>query len=108
MAHKIAVTLIDDLNGDEASENVRFGLDGKDYEIDLNEENASALREFLSDYIDAGRRVPKNTKGRAKSPRSSGDPEAAKMRKWAQENGYAVSSRGRISAEIREAYENSK
>ena len=40
MAQKIQTLLIDDLDGSEAEGTVRFGLDGADYEIDLNAEHA--------------------------------------------------------------------
>lgn len=36
---------------------VRFGLDGTDYEIDLNTQHAQQLREALTAYVKAGRRV---------------------------------------------------
>jgi hypothetical protein len=37
MAHKVVVTVIDDLDGTSAAETVSFGLDGVGYEIDLSE-----------------------------------------------------------------------
>ncbi|MDP9696140.1 UNVERIFIED_ORG: hypothetical protein J2X79_003719 [Arthrobacter globiformis] len=36
MAQKRVVILEDDLDGSEASETMKFGLDGREYEIDLN------------------------------------------------------------------------
>ncbi len=47
MAQKIQTLFVDDLDGSEAEGTVRFGLDGTDYEIDLNAENAQALRDAL-------------------------------------------------------------
>ena len=44
MAQKIQTLFIDDLDGSEAEGTVRFGLDGAEYEIDLNAEHAQALR----------------------------------------------------------------
>ena len=44
MAQKIQTLLIDDLDGGEAEATVRFGLDGAEYEIDLNAEHTEALR----------------------------------------------------------------
>jgi superfamily II DNA or RNA helicase len=35
-------------------------------------------------------------------------PSAAELRTWAKHNGYQVSDRGRVSAEIREAYRTSR
>ena len=48
MAQKITVTLEDDLDGGPADQTVRFGLDGAEYEIDLNASNATAFREQLA------------------------------------------------------------
>ena len=36
MAQKVQILLLDDIDGTEASETVQFGLDGANYEIDLN------------------------------------------------------------------------
>lgn len=57
MAQKINVILVDDIDGSEASETVRFGLDGASYEIDLNQANAAALRDSLALYVGSGRRL---------------------------------------------------
>ena len=40
MAQRVVVTLFDDIDGSEAAETIAFGLDGKSYEIDLNQTNA--------------------------------------------------------------------
>ena len=37
MAQKVQTLLIDDLDGGEAETTVRFGLDGTEYEIDLED-----------------------------------------------------------------------
>ncbi len=102
MATRTSVHLEDDLTGGEADESVTFGLDGKQFEIDLNEKNASELREILAPYIAAGRGM-RTSRGNG---RSAGNNEAdpATIRAWAQSNGLEVSSRGRVSRELREAY----
>lgn len=43
MAQKVQRLFIDDLNGSEADGTVRFGLDGTEYEIDLNTEHAKQV-----------------------------------------------------------------
>ncbi|MFG2893786.1 Lsr2 family protein [Streptomyces sp. Pv4-95] len=107
MAQKVQVLLVDDLDGGEADETVTFSLDGKSYEIDLTTANAAKLRESLADFVKAGRR----TGGRASSGRgkaraaAGGTQDTAKVRAWAKENGYNVNDRGRVPADIREAYE---
>ena len=44
MAQKIQTLFIDDLDGSAAEGTVRFGLDGTEYEIDLNAGHAKELR----------------------------------------------------------------
>ena len=55
MSRRTIVQLEDDLSGGAADESVTFALDGRSFEIDLNEKNAEALREALAPYIAAGR-----------------------------------------------------
>jgi hypothetical protein len=95
------VELIDDLTGKTADETLTFGLDGRLYEIDLSASNAEKLRRVLAKFVLAGRRQT-TVKATSRTPRVASD--AAEIRAWAVANGYEVSSRGRVSAELREAY----
>lgn len=98
------VILTDDMDGSDASETLRFALRGTEYEIDLSAKNAAKLDKALSPYVAAARKTGRKGTGRhAAANGSAGD--ASKMRAWAIENGYAVGPRGRISADIRAAYE---
>jgi hypothetical protein len=99
MATKVLTTLQDDIDGSAAVETVRFALDGVEWEIDLSERNANRLRNSLSDFIAHGRKV-----GGKRGNSSSSDVDSKLIRKWAEANGIAVSSRGRISAEVVEQY----
>ena len=56
MAQKVKIILIDDLDGGEADETVKFGLDGTQYEIDLSSAHADELRNALATYVSAARR----------------------------------------------------
>ena len=47
MSSKVLVVLEDDLDGSKASETVTFALDGTQYEIDLNDQNAQAHAGWL-------------------------------------------------------------
>jgi hypothetical protein len=58
VAQKIQTLFIDDLDGSEAEGTIRFGLDGAEYEIDLNAEHAQALRNVLARYVHAARYLP--------------------------------------------------
>jgi hypothetical protein len=112
MAQKVTVQLVDDLDdspipgGDGRT--VEFSFDGSSYEIDLSNDHVDAFREALSDYIAAARKIggARRAGGSAqKAPAKRGNSaDLAKIREWAQENGHTVSSRGRISAAVQEAY----
>ncbi len=108
MAQKVKVLLIDDLDGSEADETISFAVDGVSYEIDLNSAHAAELRETFAKWIGHARKVGgrRSTPRRSSSTSSSGSRggDTAAIREWARANGYQVSDRGRVSAEIREAY----
>jgi hypothetical protein len=50
--------LIDNTGPLEASETVRFGVDGRAYEIDLSARRASELRSMVGRYIRVARKIP--------------------------------------------------
>jgi hypothetical protein len=105
LARKIHVQLIDDLSGEDAQETVRFSLDGADYEIDLSAGNAAELREALARFVSHGRRVRSASVSRRGRTVAIGREETQKIREWAMANGYSPSSRGRISQDIKNAYD---
>jgi hypothetical protein len=102
MAQKVNIVLVDDIDESEAAETVTFGLDGTNYEIDLNKKNAAALRDALAPYVGHARKLGGRRGGRRTS--SAGGPTAREIREWARENGWDVPDRGRVAAEVREAY----
>lgn len=106
MAQKVNIILVDDLDGGPADENVKFGLDGANYEIDLSAENAAELRSSLEKFVAAARKASGGRAARTKTtPPAGRSHDSAQIRQWARENGYSVNSRGRIQAEIQEAYQ---
>ena len=102
MAQKIQTLFIDDLDGSAAEGTLRFGLDGTEYEIDLNEKHAEALREALARYVSAARRVS----GAARRPARTGrrapatGPNTTEVREWAKAQGIEVKDRGRVPADL--------
>jgi hypothetical protein len=68
MAQKTETVFTDDLDGSRADTTVRFGLDGIQYEIDLNAAHAEALRAAFEPYIRVGRQLG-DTTGRASRSR---------------------------------------
>ena len=114
MAQKVQIILEDDLDGSEATQTVSFALDGTNYEIDLNDENAEKLREALAPYLGHARKVSTGTARRGRragsssgsgSAGSNDGPSPAEIREWARANGHDVPERGRIPADVRQAYE---
>ncbi len=103
MAQKVSVQIVDDIDGSEPADTVFFALDGVSYEIDLNAEHAADLRNALAPYIGHARRVVKARTGSRRTSQTG--PSAVEIREWAQAQGLKVSSRGRISAELREQYD---
>jgi nucleoid-associated protein Lsr2 len=116
------IRLVDDLDGESADETVEFAIDGKNYEIDLSKDNAGKLRDALADYVSAARRAGGRRRGSSSSNgagtssasaaagtapkgRTAIDREQNQaIRDWARKRGMKVSDRGRIPAEVLEAY----
>ena len=104
MARQTTVTLVDDLDGSEAEEQVEFSVDGRAYEIDLSTVNASRLRDALAPYISAARRT--GARRAAVAPARAGSDRAQNqaIREWAIAQGMKVSERGRIPTNVLTAY----
>lgn len=112
MAQKVTVQLVDDLDDSPITagdgRTVEFAFDGSAYEIDLSNDNVDKFRDAISDYIAAARKVTGRRSGSSTTPKAApkrgNSEELAKVREWAKENGYEVSTRGRISTQVQEAY----
>lgn len=102
MAQRVEVLLIDDLDGSEAQETVKFGLDGANYEIDLSGEHAEELRAELRGWAERARKTGRRARA---GQRVDLGPSPQVVRAWARANGYQMSNRGRVAAEVREAYD---
>lgn len=110
MAQKVLVQLVDDLDGTSSNDisTVTFGLDGVTYEIDLNENNASNLRNHLAEFISAARRTGGRVRrggGAAGGGTGRNREQTQAIREWAKKNGHEVSDRGRIPAAVIDAFE---
>ena len=108
MKHE-TVVVTDDLDGSEGASTILFALEGRAYQIDLNEENAEELRDKLAMYIQAGRLVGRGTNRplplsvAARSNRN--DPSyVARLKAWARDNNYQVPARGRVPRTVVAAY----
>ncbi len=109
VAQQTTTTLVDDLDDTlAANETVAFGLDGTDYEIDLNAEHATALREDLATWVDHARRTSgRSRRFPARTPqRTAANREhTVAVRDWARRNGHEISDRGRIPTAVQEAFD---
>ncbi len=104
MAQKVQVLLVSDVDGSAATETVEFGLDGTEYEIDLNSKQAEGLRGgIVAECIRHGRKVSGKSRrgGRTRGPVL----DTVAIRNWARENGYEVRDRGRVPADLVAKYQ---
>lgn len=112
MARRTVTYLVDDLDGTEIGEGATatsFSLNGVTYTIDLSPSNAAKLDEALEPFIEKAKRT--GTASTSTRRRSGGAANSAQflssVREWANSNGYTVGERGRVKAEIIEAYRSS-
>ena len=110
MARKIVHQLVDDIDGTlldvGEGETVHFSVNGVAYEIDLTNSHAEDLRAALAPYIEAGRRASGSSASRSSAPRrrATSNSNTVEIREWAKSQGMKVSERGRIAADVLEAY----
>ncbi|MBY6382450.1 Lsr2 family protein [Rhodococcus erythropolis] len=107
--------LIDDLDGkpidDGFGERVQFSYQGSDYMIDLRPTNVDKFNAALEPFVKVAEKVGKARRGRkadvtAKDTGSGRSKEQLQaVRDWAVKNGYDVAPRGRVNAEILDAFD---
>lgn len=113
MAERIVRHLIDDLDGSEipegGGERLEFSLRGVAYQIDLSSANVAKLDKALKPYVAAAMKVRNARPARGTKVANGNSPaskeQLAAIREWARKNGHDVSDRGRIKAEVVEAFE---
>jgi len=108
VAQKVSVTYACDYDQREIQRGQhrlrRFSIDGRDYEIDLclkhSERFDEAIGRFTVHARKASAPVVRTTRRTAAHRKHS-----AQVRAWAKANGFAVSERGRIPADVVGKYE---
>ncbi|WP_194913213.1 histone-like nucleoid-structuring protein Lsr2 [Catenulispora rubra] len=107
MAKRTIEVFHDDLDGTEGAKTVKFGLDGKSYEIDLSGKNETALRKALEKYVDAATQVTSSpaTSGRRKYGTGPVRRDTKHIREWLRDQGVEISDRGRIPTDLMKRYE---
>ncbi|MEO3936695.1 Lsr2 family protein [Dermatophilaceae bacterium Soc4.6] len=105
MARTVIEQITDDLDGSADASAVTFTYDGTEYTIDLSTKNKTAFDKLMKPYIGAATKVVGRRGSPRKGPRSAGKRvDLSAVREWAAANGYEVSARGRVKAEIVDAY----
>jgi nucleoid-associated protein Lsr2 len=102
MAQRTQVLYVDDIDGSEAEGTVRFSFGGTDYEIDLNKEHADQFAEAIAPFVAAARKISPSRRQVRGARR--GRHDLSKVRVWAREQGFKVSDRGRIPADVLAKY----
>lgn len=106
MARKEVIQYFDDLDhtplNADSVHTVKFSYTGTDYVIDLSADNAERLNSAFAPWVDAATRV--GTRHLSSSlVESRHDLDA--VRRWARENNFMVSRRGRVARKILDAYD---
>ena len=108
MAQKIQTLFIDDIDGGDAEGTVRFGLDGTDYEIDLNAKHTEDLHNALASYLAHARRVGGTARrGAPRGSRRASTVDTVAVRAWARQQGIGIKDRGRVPADVVARYQES-
>lgn len=121
MAKDTKTVLTCDIDGTEAQETVRFGLDGLEYEMELCPDHLEEFNSGFGRYASIGRRVGGPVRrrraqravatpaaaapSRRRRSRGAGKPNLQEVREWARGQGHTVSDRGRIPRAVLEAYD---
>lgn len=105
MANKLAVMMVDDLDGAvlaEGHETIQWSLDGRPYEFDTSAQHAAAFRALLEPYQQVSRTVA--TRRASNSMNTRARTRTQQVREWAMAQGHEPSARGRLPAAIHDAY----
>ena len=97
---KVETVRTDDLDGSAADSTIRFGLDGAEYEIDLNEEHADTFRESVQQFIASARKVSGTRRAAGRPRRSATGVDSTRVREWARSQGLPVKERGRVPSDL--------
>lgn len=107
MTQKIEVLLACDMGPDEHKpgddvETIVFSWDGTPLTMELCGDHLEKFEKRLKPFLDQARRAePPRRVRRA----SAGGQDVTHIREWAREHGYTVGEKGRLPAEVMEAYE---
>ncbi len=109
MAERLIRQLVDDLDGTEIAygkgERIDLTFRGVDYQLDLSAANVMKLEHALLPFLEAATKRLGTSSHRARYVAGTLTGEhAARIREWARHHGYEVAARGRIRADVIEAF----
>ena len=120
MPTRTIVQILDSFDGQELDPDTRpitLIVDRRQWTLYLSEQNARAFYGQIEQWTESepesvapapssAERVRRAVSGSASSASgtTTGSPDLAAVREWAREHGYEVADRGRVSAEVQEAY----
>jgi hypothetical protein len=111
MARKVYVQLVDDIDEkpiESGGEHITYSVNGVSYEIDLSDKNAKEFHRKLDYYIEHSTKVGGKRQKKSSSPATGAKRDANQtkaIREWAKANGHNISARGRIPAEVEQAFD---
>ena len=101
---KVDVQLEDDLTGGPANETIRFSLDGRAYEIDLNTKHAAKFRRQLAPFIEHARHGARLRALTTPRRTAASRERSRQIRAWADHQGLSVPARGRLPGTVIDQY----
>ncbi|MCX2964903.1 histone-like nucleoid-structuring protein Lsr2 [Gordonia aquimaris] len=108
------IEIVDDMDGEPIDPDdfnrVEFevklpGRRSARYRLDLRSANVARFEAGIAEYVQMAARVPTIDGPTGGSTRAKSRQRNQAIRLWAQENGYEVSTRGRLSAELIDAFD---
>ncbi len=112
MARQVVVQVFCDVcESADAASAVEFSVDRSSFEIDLCAEHRSAFTSAMAPYVSRARAsrsrssaAPAASSGAKRTPARRDPSQTEAIRRWAKEQGFAISDRGRIPAHVETAY----
>ncbi|MFW0790062.1 histone-like nucleoid-structuring protein Lsr2 [Gordonia sp. CPCC 205333] len=107
MAKRVSVKYVDDLDGKTLADpvTIKFGVDGKNYELDTSAAHAKQFQKLIEGYVAVSRRGGPAGVRHLSSAGTRSKEQTQAIRDWARKNDYEVSDRGRIPVAVVEAFD---
>lgn len=108
MASRVVTQLVSDLSGEEIvegqGESIEFSYRGTSYTIDLTAQEAAGFDQAMAPYLEHATKQGQSSRRSTMGNVRRATPDTKAIRDWANQNGFVVGERGRIPAEVKDAY----